>query len=443
MPRAAAKLLVVGRTVLLSCGVIVAGGSGAWYASARPPAAPSSAPAAARPADKVDRDGRDGLRVPRSIADSMGLSTDSAANPTRSRRLAPFQGVLALDTNRSARVHSRFAGEVTALGTTTDPTTGSRRPLRDGDTVKAGDLLAEVWSKDLGVAKSTLVDALSLLKANRTTLDALTAALKDGAAPAARVRDAERAVQSARVAVSTAERTLRTYRLTDAEVQAVREDADRLSAPGADGRGADDWARVEVRAAQGGLILEKNLSVGDIVDTTANLFYLADLSELMVWVHLYEEDLPAVQALPRPVGWTLSLPALPGRTFAGTLEQVKPVIDPTQHTALAVGRVANPDGLLKVGQFVTATVELPPPVGEVELPAASVVEDGKSSVVFVQPDPAVGTFVRHAVTVRRRFSDVLYAAADPSPAGVKAGDRVVTAGALLLRDALDQLPPAK
>ena len=443
MHRGAIKVLTIGRTMLLATVVVVAGGSGAWYASARPPTKPATAPVATRVADKVDRDGRDGLRVPQSIADSMGLSTGSAATPTKPRRLAPFQGVLALDNNRTARVHSRFAGEVTALGTTTDPATGTRRSLRDGDTVKAGDLLAEVWSKDLGVAKSTLVDALSQLKASQATLDALTAALKEGATTAGRVRDAERAVQAARVAVSTAERTLRTYRLTDAEVKAVREEADRLTQPGADRGESVDWAKVEVRAAQGGMVLEKNLSVGDIIDTTANLFYLADLSELMVCVHLYEEDLPAVQALPRPVGWTLSLPALPGRTFAGTLEQVKPVIDPTQHTALAVGRVANPDGLLKVGQFVTATVELPPSAGEVELPAASVVEDGKSSVVFVQPDPAVGTFVRHSVTIRRRFSDVLYAAADPSPTGVKAGDRVVTAGALLLRDALEQLPPAK
>jgi cobalt-zinc-cadmium efflux system membrane fusion protein len=164
---------------------------------------------------------------------------------------------------------------------------------------------------------------------------------------------------------------------------------------------------------------------------------------LQVWVHLYEEDLPAVQALPRPVRWAVTLPAQPGREFAGTLEQIKPVIDPGRHTALAVGRVANPDGLLKVGQFVTATVELPPPAGEVEVPAAAVVEDGRQSVVFVQPDPAAPTFVRHPVKVCRRFADVLYTATDSSPARVHPGDRVVTAGALLLRDALDQLPPAK
>ena len=51
---------------------------------------------------------------------------------------------------------------------------------------------------------------------------------------------------------------------------------------------------------------------------------------------------------------------------------------------------------------MTVTVELPPRPDELELPAEAVVEDGRESVVFVQPDPAVSSFVRHAVKVLRR-----------------------------------------
>ena len=440
MSPALSKLFAVGRAAGLAVVVVVAGGSGAWVASAGP--ARSALASTAAPSDpKPARDGRDVLVLPLAVVTGMGLQTAPAAVPTRPRSLPPFSGVLAADTNHYAQVRSRFAGEVVSLGSVLDPQTGSRRTVRDFDTVQAGDVLAVVWSKDLGEKKSELVDAASQLRAARATFQALTDAVKEGAAPAARVRDADRAVQTARVAVERAERTLRTWRLTDDEIAAVRAEADRLADPAAPRAESADWAKVEVRASQGGMILEKNVFVGGMVDPSATLFYLADLSELVVSVQLYEDDLPAVQALPRPVRWAVTLPSQPGAEFAGTLDQVRPVIDPVQHTAVAVGRVANPDGRLKVGQFVTARVELPPAAGEVELPSAAVVEDGTDSLVFVRPDPAAGRFVRRPVQVRRRFADVVYVAADP--AGVRPGEQVVTAGALLLRDALDQLPPAK
>src|SRR5262249_11789734 len=110
--------------------------------------------------------------------------------------------------------------------------------------------------------------------------------------------------------------------------------------------------------------------------------------------------------------------------------------DPNQQTALASGTVENPRGELKVGQFVTVTVELPPPKGEVDLPAEAVVEDGRESLVFVRRTP--GEFVRRRVEVTRRFHDVI--SVKLPEGGVSPGDVVATGGALLLRDALEQLP---
>jgi cobalt-zinc-cadmium efflux system membrane fusion protein len=119
------------------------------------------------------------------------------------------------------------------------------------------------------------------------------------------------------------------------------------------------------------------------------------------------------------------------------LEQVQPVIDPNQHTALVTGRVENPTGDLNIGQSVTATVALPPPAGQLELPTDAVVEDGRESVVFVQPPGSEQRFVRTKVQVVRRFRDGICVQAGGA---LKAGDRVVTGGSLLLRDAMDELP---
>ncbi len=440
MFRGTGKLVIVGL-------VLLTGGVATWVAtvqSSQTKGPPASTPPTheTNEAGKVRRVGQHELIVPPAVVRRMGLSTAQAAAPSRPIKLPPFPGCLALDSNRLARVRSRFPGEVVSVGTRPGPDelASLARPLRFGDRVRQGDLLAVVWSKDLGEKKSELVDALCKLRADEVFLSRARELYEGGAGPERSVLEAERNAQASRVAVERAERTLRSWRLTEEEIAAVRAEADRVASAGGKLRPAEanQWARAEVRAPRDGVVLEKNVSVGDIVDTSSDLFKVGDVSELTIWAHVYEEDLPLLQALPRPLRWTVSLPSRPGTSFSGTLDQIGEVIDPNQHTALVSGRVKNPDGVLKVGQFVTVHVELPPPSGEVEVPADAVVEDGRESVVFIQPSLNESRYVCQPVRVLRRFRDVIYVRAEEG--GLQAGQRVVTNGALLLRAALNDLP---
>src|SRR5262249_17887412 len=157
------------------------------------------------------------------------------------------------------------------------------RPLRFGDGVRKGQLLAVVWSKDLGEKKSELVDAVSRLKLDQEILQQLKEGYSSGVTPERSLREQERNVESDLIALARAERTLRAWRLTDAEIEAIKAEAEAIRKdPNKRGREDKDWARVEVRAPQDGTILEKNVTVGDIVDTAADLFKIADLNRLSV-----------------------------------------------------------------------------------------------------------------------------------------------------------------
>src|SRR5439155_9814415 len=141
------------------------------------------------------------------------------------------------------------------------------------------------------------------------------------------------------------------------------------------------------------VLLEKNVTVGDLIDTSADLFKMASLDQLAVWVHVYEEDLPTLQKLPKPIKWTIRLPGQ-SKVYNETIEQIGAVIDPNQHTALLSGSIDNSDGALRIGQFVTATIDVPATGYEVEVPTTALVEDGRESIVFVQPDPNQPRFER-------------------------------------------------
>ena len=426
------------RSLLLAAGVIAAGSGGSLLAlrhfSATPQAPAGAADGSKAP--RITRNGGNGIAVPATVADNLRLKFGVARTPSEPIRIPPFQGTLALDSNSLQRVHARFAGEVVSM-----ESKSGAPAVRVGDKVAKGQLLAVVWSKDLGEKKSELVDAVSKLRADEQVLARLKELYREGGTPERSVRDAERAVQGDRVAVERAERTLRSWRVTDAEIADVRAEASRLSDPAATPPDPANWARVEVVATQAGTVLEKNVTVGDIVDTSTDLFKIGDMTQLVVWAHVYEEDLQRFTALRKPLPWVVSVPSRPGTAFRGTLDHVGDVIDPNQHTALVSGRVENALGELKVGQFVTVSVDLPPPSDELVVPVDAVVEDGKESVVFVQPDPAATEFVRCPVRVTRRTRDAIYVRAD-SP-GVNAGDRVVTSGALILREAMDGLPAEK
>ncbi|HEX3871154.1 MAG TPA: hypothetical protein VHV77_11990, partial [Pirellulales bacterium] len=115
------------------------------------------------------------LEVPHEVAGVMHLKTvevESAPPPTPLK----LEGSLFLDPNRLTHVHTRFPGEVVELGTFTRSAASEHagrrdeRTLRFGDQVEKGQLLAVVWSKDLGEKKSEMIDALSRLKLDQETL---------------------------------------------------------------------------------------------------------------------------------------------------------------------------------------------------------------------------------------------------------------------------------
>src|SRR5262249_42489168 len=125
-----------------------------------PTAGAQSTPAQAENANKAALAGHEALHVPPNVVHKLGLRTARAKKATQPRALPPLSGSLALDTNYLARVHARFAGEVVEIGLIAEGGPGPTqvRQLRFGDVVEKGQLLAVVWSKDLGEKKSELID---------------------------------------------------------------------------------------------------------------------------------------------------------------------------------------------------------------------------------------------------------------------------------------------
>jgi membrane fusion protein, heavy metal efflux system len=384
---------------------------------------------------------RDTVRLAPETVDRLGVKVEPARSASHPGSLV-LDGTLALDPERVARARPRFHGVVVAVGTTEDGP-GQTRPIRPGDTVKPGQVLAVVWSSELSEKKNELLDALLRLRMEKETHKRLEGLRRDRVISAQSYEDAKHELESAEIAVAHAERSLRARGATAEEIKAVEAEADRVRM--SNQRSPFDpehsWARFIVRSPIEGKVIEANVAIDDLVEPDESLVVLADLRRLTVRVKVPEAELPAIDAAPSPLRWALRPKFHPeAAPMGGIIEGIGVMIDPADHTATLSGHVDNRDGRLRPGQTIVATIDLPPDADLVEVPEPSRLRSGGHDWVFVQPDPDEPTYRLRPVHVERVTPGFLMICND-SAEGLRPGERVVVAGAARLKAALDGAGP--
>jgi membrane fusion protein, heavy metal efflux system len=389
------------------------------------------------------------IRLPRDVVNDLRLRTREVQAATRERILR-WPGSLVLDPERTVRVHSRARGVLDRIAEVEEASSELPRqlvPIRPGSQVRKGQLLAVVWSEEVGVKKGELVDALLLLRTDRVILAKLEDSYKQGTLPEVAVLQARRNVEASQNAANRAERALRHWRLTEEEIKAVKEEVERIGQRQGkrDTETEKNWARLDVRAPLDGIVVERTVSPGDVVgEQVGHLFTISNVDQLKVMVKVPEDDLPTLHSLPMEARkWIVQLPG--GLTIEGKIDQLGYLIDPNEHHLLVKGSIANPDHKIRPGQAVKVSITVPVQE-EIAVPAAAVLETGEASFVFVQTDPKQPVYQQRRVLVVGRREEVLYLrspiTAEEKRKGyqtVQAGERIVTSHVAELKSMADEL----
>ena len=101
-------------------------------------------------------------------------------------------------------------------------------------------------------------------------------------------------------------------------------------------------------------MVEKQINEGMYVDTGTEIYTIADLSRLWLYLDAYESDLPWIRYGQQVV---FRAEAFPGEEFHGVVSFVQPFLDERTRTVRVRVNVENPDLRLKPGLFVTATIQ--------------------------------------------------------------------------------------
>lgn len=115
-------------------------------------------------------------------------------------------------------------------------------------------------------------------------------------------------------------------------------------------------SRMHLCAPSSGTVIEKFAVEGQYVKEGQAIYKLADLSTVWLMLELFPEDAATIRYGQRVEA---TVQSLPGRTFTGRVAFIDPNVDPKTRTVGVRVVITNEDGLLRVGDYAKATIEVP------------------------------------------------------------------------------------
>jgi cobalt-zinc-cadmium efflux system membrane fusion protein len=180
---------------------------------------------------------------------------------------------------------------------------------------------------------------------------------------------------------------------------------------------------VPIRSAIDGVVVARNVTVGQVVSTGYVAFVVTNLSTVWVTAAVNERDLPLIRMA---AAATLTTQGYPDSVFRGRVDMIGDTLDPQTRTVPVRIAVPNPGMKLRPGMFASVQIAEPQTTSGIFVPEEAMQDINGQTVVFVTRD---GTHFRaQAVNVGLRS-----AGKAQITSGLGQGDRIVTSGAFMVK----------
>ena len=346
--------------------------------------------------DAHGHDAEQMVRLSADKAQQLGIEVAVARSGSlHTSRTLP--GTIALNTDRRVHIVSRVPGIVQEI----------RKNL--GDSVRAGEIMAVVDSRELADIKAAYLAARERFSLAETTLAREKDLWEKQISPEQDYLTAKQAMAEARIERQVATQKLRALGFSEVFVQQL---AGRPNAP---------LTRYEVVAPLAGTVIEKHIAVGELLKDDTQAFVVADLSTVWVDLNVPPGDLSLVRKGQRVTVTTDSA----ARAAEGTVSYIGPLVSEESRTAVTRVVLPNPDGRWRPGLFVTATLAIGDTAVSVLIPKTALQTiDGKPTV-FVH---TLEGFAPRPVTLGRANETHVEVAA-----GLQAGERYAATETFVLK----------
>ena len=250
--------------------------------------------------------------------------------------------------------------------------------VREGETVKAGQVIARFDTADL---EARLTDRIGALESSRAQLALAEKTRAQNQLLLKQNFISQNAYDSAESNLSVTQGTLKS---NEAQAQLAR----------------NALRDAVVTAPLSGIVAKRHVQPGEKVSFDAPLITIVDLARMELRAMVPANDIPELA-----VGMTVEL-AIDGfgdRRFTGTIERINPTTEAGTRAIIVFIHIPNPDAALRGGMFGTGKVTLAAGAPVPTLPAIAVrTEAGQNFVWTIEK----GKLARRIVTVGRRDDTV-------------------------------------
>ncbi len=372
MKKHALVCLCVSLTVLLGCNKENTSG---------PSAAMSSDPGIIQPSNELLAQLKEGVVAKLPVSETLRVA-----------------GQIDFDEQRLARIGATVTGRVTQID------------AHLGQEVSKGDVLARLNSSELSSQQLAYLKAKAQLELNRRNAERAKALFESDVISAAELQRRESEYQISMAEARAASDQLQLLGVSPASIQRLGK------------QGAVDSV-TPVVASLSGVVVERKVAHGQVVQPADALFVVADLSRVWAVAQVPEQQISLVS-----VGQSVSIeiPALGHAKRVGKLIYVGQTVNPDTRTVLVRTELDNRDGELKPAMLASMLIEAKP-VERLVVPASAVVRENDEDHVFVQGEAKQFQLTKVKLAPEQGGARVVLS-------GLKGGERIVIEGAFHLNN---------
>ncbi len=296
-----------------------------------------------------------------------GIETAAVQPGTLVKEIA-VPGRIALNADRQAEIVPKLSGTVATID------------KRLGESVAKGDVLARIESREMADAKSQYLEAWRAEELAKTVFEREERLWKQKVTSEQEYLNAKNAFESSKIQLELAHQKLHTMGLEEKDIEVVR------MKPASEER---SFRTYEIRSPISGRVTVRNLVLGEMVGTQAEIFNIADLSTVWVDLAVQPSDLPFAKE-----GQEVLIEGS-GRNAKGKIVALSPVIDPETRSARAIAEIDNADSTWQLGDYVRAHLISGRRGADVVVPRDALQTINGQKSVFVAQD---GGFKARSVT---------------------------------------------
>ena len=237
---------------------------------------------------------------------------------------------------------------------------------------------------------------------------------------ALRVHQVEVGLEQAQSAFERTEALFQRKLVSEEEYDAARHQVENIKVDLREAKLNQTYATI--RSPISGVVMIRNIELGDMVRANDSVFTVADLDPLLARIHVPEKRMLHIRPDQEA---RLAIDAFPERVFSGRIRLINPGVDPQSGTVKVTLEIPA-DGVLKPGMFATVRLITQEHPDALVIPKKALILETDEDDVFVLADSVarrtrveLGFVDGNRVEVRK---------------GLRPGDRVITVGQEGLKD---------